>query len=50
MFYTKSPSKTPRKEEEIQPWNAEESNMLNLIIESAEVHSKLSKNIDNHLP
>jgi hypothetical protein len=48
MFYTKSTLKGQHKEEDIQPWNAEESNMLNLIIESAEIHPMLSRNIGNH--
>lgn len=49
MFYTKSTPKGKHKEEDIQPWNAEESNMLNLIIESADIHPKLTKNIGNHI-
>ncbi len=49
MFYTKSIPKGKHKEEDIQPWNAEESNMLNLIIESADIHPKLTKNIGNHI-
>lgn len=45
MFYTKTPPKVINKNDDIQPWNADQSNIINLLIESAEPHPHRPKKV-----